>query len=311
MSFKPPIVCLLGATGTGKTETALAIARRMDASVVNFDSRQVYADFPIITAQPDAGEQAVCPHLLYGFLPTSEKMNAARFTELAKETIESVRTQGRLPVMVGGTGMYLRSLLQGIAPIPEIPRDVRERVLARVKAEGPQVLHAELCETDPDYAARIHPNDSQRNARAAEVFLATGRNMTWWHTQSEHVPAPYEALKIGIRLDLDVLTPRLGARIDKMVEQGAVEEARRAYAACADPEAPGWTGIGCAELLAHLQGKMTLEQTKDLWARNTRAYAKRQITWFRRETGIEWFDPGQGEAVAARVAEWLEQRVEN
>ena len=308
MSGKPPVVCLLGPTGTGKTAAAVAVSRRTPASVVNFDSRQVYRDFPVITAQPDAEERAACPHLLYGFLPTEEKMSAARFVELAVQTIGEVREQGRLPILVGGTGLYLRSLLQGIAPIPEIPADIRRQVLDRIEKQGPQILHAELAKNDPEYAAVIHPNDPQRNARAAEVFLATGKTMTWWHRNAEHIPAPFDSFKVGISIELDVLTPRLAGRIDAMLAAGALEEARAAFERCPDPDAPGWSGIGCAELLGFLRGEHSLERAKALWVKNTRAYAKRQITWFRKEEGVAWFEPGQAEAVADSVVAWLEER---
>jgi len=308
MTGKPPVVCLLGPTGTGKTAAAIAVSRRTPVSVINFDSRQVYRDFPIITAQPDAKERAACPHLLYGFLSTQEKMSAARFVEHAVAVIGEVRAQGRLPILVGGTGLYLRSLLQGIAPIPEIPADIRQRVLERVDREGPQALHAELKKIDPEYAAVIHANDTQRNARAAEVYLATGRTMTWWHKNGEHTPAPFDALKVGISMDLDALTPRLAGRIDVMLAAGALDEARAALERCPDPGAPGWSGIGCAELLAHLRGECSLDEARQRWIRNTRAYAKRQITWFRKEEGIGWFEPGQGEAVADRVTAWLGAR---
>ncbi|MGL1862569.1 MAG: tRNA (adenosine(37)-N6)-dimethylallyltransferase MiaA [Pseudodesulfovibrio sp.] len=305
MSQKPPIVCLLGPTGTGKTAAAIAISKRLPASVINFDSRQVYEDFPLITAQPDSEEQAACPHLLYGFVPTEEKMTAARFVELAMETIEEVRSEGRLPILVGGTGMYLKSLLSGIAPIPDIPDEIRQSVQERIKREGPQKLHAELVETDPDYAAKIHPNDTQRNGRAAEVLLATGKNLTWWHTSSEHTPAPYTALKVGMQIALDELEPHLAKRIGMMVELGALKEAKVAMAKCADPEAPGWTGIGCAELLAYLREEMTLDEAEYRWIKNTRAYAKRQITWFKKESDINWFAPGDNESVADLVERWL------
>ena len=305
MSQKPPIICLLGPTGTGKTAAAISISKRLPTSVINFDSRQVYEDFPLITAQPDSEEQAACPHLLYGFVPTEEKMTAARFVELAMETIEEVRSEGRLPILVGGTGMYLKSLLSGIAPIPDIPDEIRQSVQERIKREGPQKLHAELVETDPDYAAKIHPNDTQRNGRAAEVFLATGKNLTWWHTSSEHTPAPYTALKIGMQIALDELEPLLAKRIGMMVELGALEEAKAAMAKCADPEAPGWTGIGCAELLAYLREEMTLDEAEYRWIKNTRAYAKRQITWFKKESDINWFAPGDNESVADLVERWL------
>jgi tRNA dimethylallyltransferase len=308
MSTRHPIVCLLGPTGTGKTAAAIAVAARLPASVINFDSRQVYRDFPIITAQPDADERAACPHHLYGFLPTGEKMTAARFRDLAVDKIEEVRGQGRLPILVGGTGLYLRSLLSGIAPIPEIPGHIRRKVLDRIRAEGPQSLHAELSRTDPDYAARIHPNDTQRNARAAEVFLATGRTMTWWHTESEHVPAPYDPLKVGMRIALDDLEPHLAGRIDAMLELGALDEARAAFERCPDPDAPGWTGIGCAELLGFLRGELTMAEAREKWVRNTRAYAKRQITWFNKEEDIHWFAPGENGPVADLAERWLSER---
>lgn len=310
MAVKSPIVCILGPTGTGKTAAAIAISRRMAASVINFDSRQVYEDFPLITAQPDAEEQEACPHLLYGFLPTEEKMTAARFVELAMETIETVHAQGRLPILVGGTGLYLKSLLCGIAPIPEIPRGIKEKVLARVKAEGPQVLHRELEKIDPDYAAKIHPNDTQRNARATEVYFATGKTMTWWHTESEHAPAPYDTLKIGMQIALDDLEPHLAKRVGVMLELGAVDEVVAAYAKCHDPKAPGWTGIGCAELLAFLQDEMSMTEARSRWIKNTRAYAKRQITWFRKESDIQWFAPGDNVSIADLVEKWLGERTE-
>jgi tRNA dimethylallyltransferase len=308
MSARPPIVCLLGPTGTGKTAAAIAIAGRLPAGVINFDSRQVYRDFPIITAQPDAAERAACPHHLYGFLPTEEKMTAARFVELAVDKIEEVRGEGRLPILVGGTGLYLRSLLSGIAPIPEIPEDVRRKVLDRVAEEGPQALHAELSNIDPDYAAKIHPNDTQRNARAAEVWLATGRTMTWWHTESEHAPAPYAALKVGMGIALNDLEPHLAARIDAMLELGALDEAQAAYKRCPDPDAPGWTGIGCAELLGFLRGELTMAEAREKWVKNTRAYAKRQITWFNKEADIHWFAPGENGPIADLAERWLSER---
>lgn len=308
MSEAPPIICILGPTGTGKTAAAVAVSRRIPASVINFDSRQVYADFPLITAQPDEKEQSACPHLLYGFLPTEEKMNAARFINYAMRAIDEVMAQGRLPILVGGTGMYLRSLLGGIAPIPDIPDDIRASVLKRVQEEGPQRLHAELEMIDPEYAAKIHPNDSQRNARAAEVYLATGHTMTWWHTHGEHKAAPYTPLKIGMRIELNRLEPKLAQRIDAMIHHGALQEGRRAMDKNADPDAPGWTGIGCAEVLAYLRNECSLEKARELWVKNTRAYAKRQITWFKKEENINWFSPGDNESIADMVVSWLQTK---
>ncbi len=298
------IVSILGPTGTGKTESALALSDAMDVGVVNFDSRQVYRDFPIITAQPTPEEQGRCPHLLYGMLGPDRKINAAAFADLAGAAVADLEGRGLLPVLVGGTGLYLKTLLQGIAPIPDIPPEIRRKVLDRIAAHGPQALHRELKLADPEYAAIIHPNDTQRNARAAEVYEATGRTMTWWHSQ--RLPDPgFDCLKIGIGVELDELTPRLAGRVDRMLEAGALEEARKAWENYPDPQLPGWTGIGCAELLSHLRGEVTLERARELWIQNTRAYAKRQITWFKREEDMRWFRPGDFQGVVQCVRDWF------
>jgi tRNA dimethylallyltransferase len=140
------------------------------------------------------------------------------------------------------------------------------------------------------------------------VYAATGKTMTWWHS-TEHTPAPYHYCKVGMEMTLNELTPHLGKRINIMLEQGAVDEARAAYELCPDGDAPGWSGIGCAELLAYVRGEIDMKRTKELWLRNTRAYAKRQMTWFRKEDDIEWFRPGDNESVAGHVLSWLEQGV--
>lgn len=298
------VVCLVGPTGTGKTGAALAVARRMSAAVVNCDSRQVYRDFPVITAQPSSAERAVCPHRLYGFLKTTEAVTAAAFADQARAALAEVAAEGRLPLLVGGTGLYLKAILEGLAPIPPIPDEVRQAVLQRLEAEGPQALHAELTAKDPAYAAKIHPNDSQRNARALEVLLATGKTLTWWHAKGRQSPA-YEPLLLGLGTNLTELTPVLAARIEAMLEAGALDEARAALERCPDPEAPGWSGIGCAELLAHLQGRLNLDEARESWVRNTRAYAKRQFTWFKAVPGLSWLAPGDAEGVLGRVEAWL------
>ncbi|WP_027174874.1 tRNA (adenosine(37)-N6)-dimethylallyltransferase MiaA [Desulfovibrio aminophilus] len=298
------VLCLAGPTGTGKTGAALAAAREIPAVVVNFDSRQVYADLPIVTAQPDAEERAVCPHRLYGFLPTAESLTAAAFAELARREVREAAGAGRLPILVGGTGLYLRAILHGLAPIPPIPAEVREAVLARLRGEGAPTLHAELTRLDPEYAARIHPNDSQRNARALEVFLATGKTLTWWHHEGSEA-APFQPLLLGLGTDVAALEPLLAARVRAMLAAGALEEVRQAFERCPDPEASGFSGIGCPELLAHLRGECGLDEAVARWIKNTRAYAKRQFTWFRAVPGLRWLTPGDDEAVLRAALEWL------
>jgi tRNA dimethylallyltransferase len=298
------VLCLAGATGTGKTEAALHLARRFNGAVVNFDSRQVYRDIPLITAQPSPEEQAVCPHHLYGFLASHIPVRAGSFVEMVQGVVSDLAGEGRLPILVGGTGLYLQTLLEGLAPIPLIDPQVRERIEEECASLGSCVLYQRLLRNDPVYAAKIHPNDRQRISRALEVFEGTGRPLSWWHDQPGEKKMDIQALQLGIRVDLHDLEPRLNQRIHAMLAGGAVEEMRAAYALCPHRMAPAFTGIGCPELLGHLLDQVPLEETTAVWLHNTRAYAKRQITWFKRNKHMYWFPPGACEEMDTRVEEW-------
>lgn len=290
MNAPAPLICLMGPTGAGKTAAALALAEDHPLTVINADSRQVYRDFPIITAQPTAQEQAVCPHRLFGCLPTQEALGAGEYARLARQCIAEEQAKGRRVALVGGTGLYFRSLLHGIAAIPPVPEAVQTAWRDRCAAEGSVALHSVLQQVDPPTAARLHPNDKQRICRALEVHEATGKPLSWWHARPVEEPA-FPALCLSLELPLAELEPRLGRRIDLMLEAGALEEAEAALAGCDDPSAPGWSGIGCRELYAHLREGLSLTDCKDLWMRNTRAYAKRQLTWFRAEKNLTRLAP--------------------
>ena len=309
MNAAPGILCIVGPTGSGKTAASLYLAALLEkagcpAAVINADSRQVYRDFPVITAQPSAEERRVCPHKLYGWLETTGKISAGQWADTAVAAIRETLAEGRIPMLVGGTGFYLRALLDGIAAIPPVAPAITARLSRECETLGAPALHARLAAVDPDYAARIHPNDSQRNVRALEVWEATGKTFSWWHRQTTP-PAPWPVLRLGIGLPLPELSPFLKKRIDIMIEQGALDEARRALDICPDASAPGWSGIGCAETAAFLQGKISLPQCLELWMKNTRAYAKRQWTWFRADKRIQWFRPGEHRKLEAPVREFL------
>ena len=281
------IICLAGPTGSGKSAIAAELGRRLGGVVINADSRQLYADFSIITARPGEEELALCPHLLYGFLDLRASMSAGAYARLAAPLIEEALGQGALPIVTGGSGLYFRALLQGLAGIPPVAEGIHARWLERCAALGSAALHAELLRLDPVCAARIHPHDKQRVTRALEVHEATGRPLSWWQGQGTARPA-FDALYLGVDLGLEELTPRLDLRIERMLERGALREAARALEKCPEAEAPGWSGIGCAELRRVLTGELSLEEAALLWRKNTRAYAKRQLTWFRAEKEIRW-----------------------
>ncbi|MDE6734277.1 MAG: tRNA (adenosine(37)-N6)-dimethylallyltransferase MiaA, partial [Desulfovibrio sp.] len=279
-----PVICLAGPTGAGKTALALTLARELGGEIINADSRQVYADFPLITAQPSPQERAQAAHHLYGFLPAGQKISAGRWAGMAAAKAREVWARGRVPLLVGGTGLYFQALLRGMAAIPAIPAEVTRRLAARLADSGPEALHAELSRRDPTYAARIHPRDRQRILRALEVLEGTGKPFSWWHGHAMSAPLCTGPLFV-LDASLDWLVPRLARRLDAMLEAGAVEEARAALArtpaAAVGARLPGWSGIGCVELLDHLMGRTSLAECRARWLANTRAYAKRQLTWFR------------------------------
>ncbi|MFP5258564.1 MAG: tRNA (adenosine(37)-N6)-dimethylallyltransferase MiaA [Acidobacteriota bacterium] len=295
------VVCLLGATGTGKTEAAIVLAAAMGGEVVNVDSRQVYAGVPILTAQPSAAEREACPHHLYGDTPLDVAVAAGDFAVRARAAAAAIQARGRLPLFVGGTGLYFRAILGGLAPIPAIAPQVRAAVVADWERLGPAAMHAALVRVDPAYAARIAPADRQRVTRALEVERATGRPFSDWHKQGDPNAPDYNAAMIGLALPPEELVPRLARRIEAMVAAGAVEEVRQALARY-PADAPGLTGIGGPEIVAHLAGARNLKETKETWLSNTRAYAKRQMTWFRKEPGVVWLAPGDHAGVLAAVA---------
>lgn len=286
-----PVLVIAGPTGTGKSTLAVAAAQELDGIVINADSRQVYTDFPIVTAQPGIRDHAQAPHKLYGFLPSRRKLSAGAYALLARGEIAAACRQGKLPIIVGGTGLYLQALLAGIAPIPPVDPAISRRWQEECKRLGSNALHNVLGKHDPESADRLHPNDSQRITRALEVLEGTGHPLGYWHSLPLP-PSMYRALSFRVALSLEEITPRLEGRIQTMLAMGAVEEARNAYMRCPDPAAPGWSGIGCSELFRFITGQTDMETCRNTWLHNTRAYAKRQITWFKREKTMTPCTPG-------------------
>lgn len=299
-----PVLCLVGATGAGKTAMAVHLASHLPITVINCDSRQVYRDFPIITAQPTSEEQNVCPHRMYGFMGIEEKMSAGNFVTLAAAEITAAHEAGRIPLLVGGTGLYVQALLQGLAEIPTVPASISAHWQNECERLGAPALHEKLQAIDPPSAARLHPNDRQRITRALEVWEATGQTLTAWHAKPL-APSPYRSCMLGIACTLDKLLPRLNTRIDIMLEMGALAEAKAAYEICRNPEAAGWSGIGCAELYAYITGATDFLTCREAWLHNTRAYAKRQLTWFKRDKSLHWLGATDFDAADSIIGEFL------
>lgn len=286
------VLCVMGPTGAGKTAAAIQLAQKgYPIHIINTDSRQVYTDFPIISAQPSEAEKSACSHYLYGYLPCRDRISAGDWVKQAFFQIEHAHARGYLPVLVGGTGLYFRALLDGMVEIPDIPQEIHDKYIHMLTEKGSEFLHDMLKNIDPIYAQKVHYNDKQRIARALEVFEFTNKTFSSWHSEQKENPLGFDIFRLGIGIALKELTPLLAKRIHMMMEQGALDEAQKALSLCPDLNAPGWTGIGCRELAYYLKGEYSKEQCLEFWIKNTRAYAKRQWTWFNADKRIHWFHP--------------------
>lgn len=279
---------IAGPTAGGKSAFALKAAKQYDGVIINADSMQVYRDLRVITACPIEEEEQQAPHRLYRFLDGSETCSAAFWAERAMTEIEQAWSANKLPILVGGTGMYFKVLLDGIAKVPDIPDEIRQEVRQQCAEEGSEVLHAELQTTDPEIAARLAPGDSQRISRAVEVERATGTPLSEWQKKTE--PGPMQAFddngdveKYILLPDREVLYERCNKRFDLMIEQGGLREIERLLERKLPKELPVMRALGVPSLVDYLEGKLTLEQASEDAKMQTRRFAKRQLTWFRNQ----------------------------
>lgn len=278
---QPPALLLAGPTASGKSALALALAERFGGTVINADSMQVYRELRVITARPTAEEEARVPHRLYGVRPAAEAASVAWWRGAALAAMAEARDAGRLPILCGGTGMYFSALTQGLSDIPPIPAAAREEARRLLAEDGPAPLHGRLLAADPDTASRLRPSDSQRIARAWEVWRGTGRGLAAWQAGGGTGPAPWRFAAILIDPPRDALRAAIAARWAAMLDGGAIEEVRALVAQGLDPALPAMRAHGVPELAAHLAGRMTLAEASARAMLNTGQYTKRQATWFR------------------------------
>jgi tRNA dimethylallyltransferase len=277
-----PVLVIAGPTASGKSALALALAEDLGGVVINADALQCYRDLRILTARPDAAAEARAPHRLYGYLDAAECGSAGRWRALALAEIGAAHAAGHLPIVVGGSGLYLRALTSGLAPIPEIHDQVKEEARALHRALGGADFRGRLARLDPAAAERLAPGDTARLLRAYEVVRATGRPIHYWQAQPHGPPA-------GRFATILLLPPRVSlyaacdARFAAMVAAGAFAEAAALAERRLDPGLPAMRAAGLSELLAHLRGEMPLDAAVGAAQRATRRYAKRQMTWFRHQ----------------------------
>lgn len=284
MTSKDPLLIVAGPTASGKSGLALALAREFGGTVINADSMQLYHGLEILTAQPDAAARAEAPHALYGVRDIADPASAGKWRNLALDAIARSRAAGRLPILVGGTGLYLRALLHGMAPVPAVPGAIRDAARVLHTALGGPAFRARLAQRDPEGAARLNPGDTQRLIRAYEVVEATGKPLAHWQAQQadggDSLSRPFVLTVMPPRPDLHT---SIDERFLRMIDQGALDEVRAVLARNLDPLLPGMKALGVAELRQHLGGAIPLAQAVALAKASTRRYAKRQATWFRHQ----------------------------
>lgn len=280
---KSLVVVVGGPTASGKSGLALGLAERFGGRVINADSMQLYAELTILTARPGPEEEARVPHRLYGVLPASERGSVARWREAALMEIRSAIARDALPIVVGGTGMYIRALMEGLVELPEIPEEIRERGRALYAEMGGETFRAALLERDPE-SVDLAPADMTRLTRAWEVLEATGRSLRLWRRESTSAaPADLEFLPFVLDPPRETLYSACERRFDVMMERGALEEVRAFVALGLDPDLPANRALGVPELRRVLSGEWTLSHAVDKARQATRNYAKRQATWFRHQ----------------------------
>ncbi len=304
-----PLVAVAGPTGSGKSDLALLLAETFDGEIVNCDSLQVYRYFDIGTAKLPLAERRGIPHHLIDILNPDELFTAGEFARVARQSIAEISARGRLPILAGGTGFYLRALIDGLFAGPERDQPLRDRLGAR-EARRAGSLHRLLARFDAATAKRIHPNDVPKVTRALEVCLLTRNRVSELFETGRDALTGYRTLKLGLFPDRELLNPRLDARCEWMFAHGLVEEVRQILSLGYAPECKPFESHGYRQAMQLINGELNAREAVFYAQRNTRQYAKRQITWFRREPGLVWLKgfsdaPAIREETLTRVAEFL------
>ena len=282
-------ILITGPTASGKSALAVELARSHDGVVINADSMQVYDTLRVLTARPSNEDMEGIPHYLYGHVPAGQAYSTGVWLREATDLVERLRGEGRLPVFVGGTGLYFKALTGGLSDMPAIPSEIRSRLRARLLAEGAEVLHRELAAFDGAAAEKLNPQDGQRIVRALEVIEATGQSIAVFQgTTGPVVIDPDRARKIVVLPDRALLHQRINGRFEKMLAMGAMDEVQSLLALELSPDKPVMKAIGVSQIAAMLRGEMTRDEVLETGAAATRQYAKRQMTWFRNQMDESW-----------------------
>lgn len=295
-NVRPPAICLLGPTASGKTDLAIEIVQRLPCEIISVDSAQIYKEMDVGTGKPDAATLARAPHRLIDFLDPAQAYSASQFRHDALREMGAIRDAGKIPLLVGGTMLYFRALRDGLAQMPASDAQVRQEILVKADREGWAAVHAQLAAVDPESAQRIHPNDPQRLQRALEIYLVSGKSMTVHHNHQNVAQAaaelPFDLHFFAIQpQERAVLHERIATRFGRMIEQGLVAEVERLYArGDLDLSLPSMRAVGYRQAWRHIAGELSFDAMVEQGIIATRQLAKRQITWMRSWENLSSFD---------------------
>jgi tRNA dimethylallyltransferase len=302
----PVLIVVLGPTAVGKSRVAVELALRFGGEIVGGDSIQVYRGFDIGTDKPSPAERRGVPHHLIDIVEPTVQFTAADFVREALAAARDIASRGRLPIVAGGTGLYLKALVDGLFPGPGRDPSVRAALEAEAREKGLEALFRRLEAIDPAYAAKIRARDKVRIVRALEVYEATGRPISEHFRATASPVADCKVVRLGLRLDRAVLVRRIEERVERMFARGLVEEVRGLLARGVPDDAPPFRALGYRHVLMHLRGGLALEEAVALTKTDTRQYAKRQMTWFRKMDGVAWFSPEDGPGLEEHLRNQLQ-----
>lgn len=302
-------VAVVGPTASGKTALAIALARRLDTEIISVDSMQFYRGMEVGTAAPTAEEQAAVPHHFVSFLNPDEQYSAGAFARDARAVMDDLHARGRIPVVAGGSALYVTALLDGLFEGPARDEAIRTRLKHQAETQGVPALYARLREVDPGYAEIVLPNDLRRIVRGLEVWEITGRPMSELHAEHRRETEPVPSLYVGVEHPREALYARINARVDRMIDEGLLDEVQRLIDAGYEPAIARLKSLGYRELAAYLRGEQTLDAALEQMKMFTRRFAKRQLSWYRGDERVRWLPVAEfptAEAQADEVMRWLQ-----